>query len=203
MLEKILESPLERTLESPKEIKSVSPKGNHFWILIGKTDAEVKTPILWLPATKNWLIGKDPDAGKDWKHEEKGTTEDEIVGWHHWLDVYESEQAPWRAAVHGVAKSQTRLSDWTELNWDVHFELIFVWSVRFRVIFISLPMTIQVIQHCLLKKIILQPLDCLCLSSLSWVYVCGCIPGFLILFYWSTCLSHCHYHTVSITLIMY
>ena len=108
---------LEKTLESSKEIKPVSPKGNNFWIFIGKTDAEAKTPILWLPDTKNWLIGKDPDAGKDWKQEEKVTAENKIVGWHHRLDGYESEQAPWRAAVHGVTKSQTRLSDWTELNW--------------------------------------------------------------------------------------
>ena len=77
---------LEKTLESPldyKEIKLVNPKGNQPWIFIGRTDAE--TAILWPPDVKNWLIGKDPDAGKDWKQEEKGTTEDEMVGWHHQL----------------------------------------------------------------------------------------------------------------------
>ena len=78
---------LEKTLESSlscKEIKPVNPKGNQSWIFIGKTDAEAETPILWPPDKKNWLIGKDPDAGKDWGHE-KGMTEDEMVGWHHWL----------------------------------------------------------------------------------------------------------------------
>ena len=68
-----------------------NPKGNQSWIFIGRTDAEAETPILWLPDVKNWLIGKDPDAGKYWSKEEKGTTEDEMVGWHHWLDGHESE----------------------------------------------------------------------------------------------------------------
>ena len=83
--------------ESPldyKEIQPVHPKGNQSWIFIGRTDAEVETPILWPPDVKNWLIGKDPDAGKDWRQEEKGTTEDEMVGWHHRLDGHEFEQAP-------------------------------------------------------------------------------------------------------------
>ena len=74
---------LEKTLESPvdsKEIKPVHPKGNKSWIFIGKTDAEAETPIFWPPDGKNWLIGKDPDAGKDWRQEENGTTEDEMVG---------------------------------------------------------------------------------------------------------------------------
>ena len=80
---------LDKTPESPlgyKEIKPVNSKGNQSWIFIGRTDAEVETPILWPPDVKNWLIGKDPDAGKDWKQKEKGTAEVEIVGWHHWLD---------------------------------------------------------------------------------------------------------------------
>ena len=86
---------LEKTLESPldcKKIKPVNPKGNQSWILIGRTDAE--TPILWLPDAKNWLIGKDPDAGKDWRQKEKGMTQDEMVGWHHQLNGHEFEQAP-------------------------------------------------------------------------------------------------------------
>ena len=85
---------LEKTLESPldcKEIQPVHPKGNQSWIFIGRTDAEAEALILWPPDAKNWLIGKDPNAGKDWRQEEKGTTEDEMVGWHHWLDEQEFE----------------------------------------------------------------------------------------------------------------
>ena len=85
---------LEKTLESPldcKEIKPINPKGHQPWILIGKTDAEVKAPILWPTYGKNGLIWKDPDAGKDWRWEEKGTTEDEMVGWHHQLNGLEFE----------------------------------------------------------------------------------------------------------------
>ena len=88
---------LETTLESPmdcKEIKSVHPKGNQSWIFIGKTDTEAEVPIFWLPDGKNWLIGKDPDAWKDWRQEEKGTTEDRMIGWHHQLNGHEFEQTP-------------------------------------------------------------------------------------------------------------
>ena len=87
---------LEKTLESPwdsKEIQPVNPKGNQPWIFIERTDAEAETPILWPPDVKNWLTGKDPDAGKDWRQEEKGMTEDVMVGWHHQLNGYEFEQA--------------------------------------------------------------------------------------------------------------
>ena len=79
---------LEKTLESPldcKETQPVNPKGNQSWMFIGRTDAEAETLILWPPDAKSWLIWKDPDAGKDWRQEEKGMTEDEMVGWHHWL----------------------------------------------------------------------------------------------------------------------
>ena len=85
---------LEKTLESPldcKEIQPIHPKGNQSWIFIGKTDAEAETPILWPPDAKSWLIWKDPDAGKDWWQEEKGTTEDDVVGWHHRLNGHEFE----------------------------------------------------------------------------------------------------------------
>ena len=85
---------LEKTLESPldsEEIQPVHPTGNQPRIIIGKTDIEAETPILWPPDAKNWLIWKDPNAGKDWKWEEKGTTEDEMAGWHHWLKGYEFE----------------------------------------------------------------------------------------------------------------
>ena len=85
-----------RVLKSPldsKEIKPVNPKGNQSWIFIGRTGAEAETLILWPPDVKSWLIGKDRDAGKDWRQEEKGMTEDEMVGWHHWFDGHGFEQA--------------------------------------------------------------------------------------------------------------
>ena len=85
---------LEKTLESPldcKEIKPVHPKGNQFWIFIGWTGAEAKIPIIWPPDVKKWLTGKAPDAGKDWRKEEKGTSEDDMVGWYHQLDGHEFE----------------------------------------------------------------------------------------------------------------
>ena len=88
---------LEKTLESPldcKEIKPVNPEGNQPWIYIGRTDAKAEAPIVWPPEVKNWLIGKDPDAGRDWGQEEKGTTEDEMVGWQHWLNGHEFVQTP-------------------------------------------------------------------------------------------------------------
>ena len=88
---------LEKTLESPldcKEIQPVHPKGSQSWIFIGRTDVEAETPIPWPPDAKSWLIGKDPDAGKGWRAEEKGMTEDEMVGWHHLLSGHEFEQTP-------------------------------------------------------------------------------------------------------------
>ena len=84
---------LEKTLESPldcKETQSVHPKGNQSWIFIERTDAEAETQIFWPPDVKNWLIWKDPDAGKDWR-QEKGTMEDEMIGWYHWLNGHEFE----------------------------------------------------------------------------------------------------------------
>ena len=115
---------LEKTLESPldcKEIQPVHPKGDQSWVFTGRTDAEAEAPTFWPPDVKNWLFGKDPDAGKDWRQEEKGTIEDEVAGWHHQLDGHEFEQVPGRwwwtgrpgAAVHGVTKSWTRLRDRT------------------------------------------------------------------------------------------
>ena len=116
---------LEKTLESPldcKEIQPVHPKGDQSWVFIGRTDAKTETSILWPPHVKSWLIGKDPDAGRDWGQEEKGTTEDEMAGWHHRLDGCEFEWTP------GVGDGQGGLaccnswdhkkSDTTEqLNW--------------------------------------------------------------------------------------
>ena len=89
VLKKMLESPLDS-----KEIQPVNPKGNQPWIFIGRTDAEAEAPILWPPDEKNWLLGKDPDARKDWRWEEKEMTEDEMVGWHHWLNGHEFGWSP-------------------------------------------------------------------------------------------------------------
>ena len=118
VLEKILESPLDC-----KEIQPVHLKRKQSWIFIGRTDAEAETPILWPPDAKNWLIWKDPDAGKDWRREEKEMIEDEMVEWHH-LDMSLSKLQELvmdrkACAVHGVAKCQTQLSNWTELNWKL------------------------------------------------------------------------------------
>ena len=117
---------LEKALESPldcKEIQPVHPKGNQSWIFLGRTDAEAETPILWPADTKNWLTGKDPDAGKDWR-QEKRMTEDDMVGWHYWLNGHEFEQAlgvrdgqgglvccsPW-------SRKELDTTEW--LNWTV------------------------------------------------------------------------------------
>ena len=86
----VVEKTLESALDS-KEIQPVNPKGNQSWIFIRRNDAEAEMPILWPPDAKNWLIGKDPDAGKDWRQEEKGTTEEEMVGWHHQLNAHRFE----------------------------------------------------------------------------------------------------------------
>ena len=121
---------LKKSLESPldcKEIQPVHPKGDQSWVFIGKTDAKAETLVLWPPHAKSWLIGKDPDAGRDWGQEEKGTTEDEMAGWHHRLDGREFE---WTLAVGdgqvGLAccnawdrkeSDTTERLNWTELNW--------------------------------------------------------------------------------------
>ena len=118
---------LEKTLESPlnsKKIKPVDPKGNQSWIFSGKTDAKAEAPILWPPDWKSWLIRKDPDAGNDRRQEEKGTTEDEMVGWHHQLNGHESEQTPEDGEGQGEpsmlhsmgSQSRTQLRDWETTN---------------------------------------------------------------------------------------
>ena len=133
---------LEKTLESPldcKEIQPVYSKADQSWVFTGRTDVEAETPILWPPHAKSWLTGKDPDAGRDWGQKEKGMTEDEMAGWHHWLNGHEYEQAP------GVSDGQGGLAccgswgrkesdtterlNWTELNhiccstllWENHW----------------------------------------------------------------------------------
>ena len=144
----ILNCGAKETLESnlDSKINPVNPKGNQPWIFIQRIDDETEARILWSPDV---FIGRTDakaetpvfghlmrrvdslektDAGRDWGQEEKGTVQDEMAGWHHWLDGRESEWTPgvvmdreaWRAAIHGVAKSRTPLSDWTELNWKVY-----------------------------------------------------------------------------------
>ena len=107
-----------------KEIQPVHPKGNQSWILIGRTDAEGEAPVLWPPHAKSWLIGKDSDAGRDWGQKKKGMTEDEMAGWHHWLDgrwVWVNSRSWWWTGRPGVLRfmgSQRVRHDWaTELNW--------------------------------------------------------------------------------------
>ena len=130
---------LEKTLENLlgcKEIQPVHPIGNQSWIFVGRIDAEVEAALLWPPDVKNWLIGKNPDAGKDWRQEEKGTTEDEMVGWHHRLNGHEFEQAL------GVADGQGSLghcspwghkeSDMTEQLSDNNLQS-WVWAFSFSI----------------------------------------------------------------------
>ena len=130
---------LGETLESPlnsKEIKPVNLKGNQPWIFIGRTDAKAETPVLWLPDMKNWLIGKDPDAGKDLRQKEKKVAEDEMVRWYHWsvdknlcklLEIVRDMEA-WRATVRGVMKNRKQLGDWMTGRPNVLFVETYNWG---------------------------------------------------------------------------
>ena len=134
---------LEKTLKSPSDCKEIQPvhsEGDQSWIFIGRTDAEAEAPILWLHNMKNWLLRKNPDAGKDWRQEEKGSTEDEMVGWHHWLNGQEFKQTPAVGDGQGSLaccspwghKELDTMSDWTDNTW-ITFELVlgaFVLKVR-------------------------------------------------------------------------
>ena len=144
---------LEKTLESPwnsKEIKPVHPKGSQLWIFIGRTDAEAETPVIWSTDVKNWLIWKDPDAGNNWGQEEKGETEDGMVGWYHRLSGHEfgqtqetgKDREAWSAAVHGASKSWMRLSNWTTTwkNWVIKdFKKNFTSGIPLWVLLCSCP----------------------------------------------------------------
>ena len=170
---------LEKTLKSSlacKEIQPVHPKEDQSWVFIGKTDVEVETPILWPPDVKSWLIWKDPDAGKDWGQEEKGMTEDEMVGWHHRLNGY---RFGW---TQGVGDGQGNLAccgswgrkeshNWeTELNWTDSFQVNFCVWCEVRVQFHSFVCEYTVILVPLIGKTILSRLNGLgTLSKLSWL----------------------------------
>ena len=167
---------LEKTLESPldcKEIQPVHPKGDQSWILIGRTDAEAETSILWLPDVKNWLIGKHPDAWRDCGQEEKGTTEDEMAGWHHWLDGHEFK---WTL---GVGDGQGGLAccdswdhkelDTTEwLNWTesemVYTASCYQWKARTHKQGASSPLALTL-------KLYEELPD----SAITWTVPCKCL----------------------------
>ena len=135
---------LEKTLESPldcKEIQPVHSKVAQSWVFIGRIDVEAETPILWPPRAKSWLIGKDPDAGRDWGQEEKGTTEDEMAGWHPWLDRCEFEWTP------GVGDGQRGLAcydSWGRKELDMTEQLN--WT---DIVFIYFSLTIYVVDICI------------------------------------------------------
>ena len=129
---------LEKTPESPldcKEVLTVHPKGDQSWVFIERTDAEAETPILWPPHVKSWLIGKDSDAARDWGQEEKGTTEDEMAGWHHWLDAHEFGWTPevgdgqeGLACCDSWGRKELDTTEWlnsTELNWKCSAKFLF------------------------------------------------------------------------------
>ena len=178
-----------KTLESPldcKEIQPVHPKGDQSWLFIGRTDAKAETPVLWPPHVKSWLIGKDPDAGRDWGQEEKGTTEDEMAGWHHRLDGREFEWTPGVGDGQGGLEScdswghkesdTTEQLNWTELNTDyapdspVLMDSVFV-SPQIHILRPYLPPNtirwVTIVLNCLLWTLVLSSISCVMLGWLS------------------------------------
>ena len=164
---------LEKTLESPldcKEIQPVHSEGDQPWEFFGRTDAEAETPILWPPHAKSWLIGKDPDVGKDWRQEEKGTTADKMVGWHHRLDGHEFESTlvvgdglKVLVCCSSCSRKELEMTEW--LNWTdefyqflyyiwilIHLVFIFVYGVRKCSSFILLQVVDQFYHHLLLER---------------------------------------------------
>ena len=188
------------TLESPldcKEIQPVHSKGNQSWVFNGRPDVQAETPVLWPPDGKSWLIWKDPDAGKDWRQEEKGMTEDEMAGWRHWFNGHGLcrlwqlvvDREAWCAVVHGVTKSWTWLSNCTELKMGMKITPMFKVLVRIRWINICKVLiqdqcilrSMQILGHCTFMKpsallfLIFPPAIRLKMEKWNLMYVLICL----------------------------
>ena len=190
---------LEKTLESPldsKEIQPVHPKGDQSWIFIGRTDVVAEAPILWPPDVKSWLIGKGPDAGKHWRWEEKGMTEDEMVGWHHWLDGHGFEQALGDGDGQGGLACCSPRYCWesgmtgrVDTNYIPH-KSEFIWHLPFSIWLISFskipPGSIRLVANgrtpCVTAEWHLMVCVCLCLYLLLPVFLYVCTTWALPLF---------------------
>ena len=165
---------LEKTLESPldcKKIQPFSPKGNQSWLFIGRSDAEAETLTLWPPDMKSWLIGKDPDAEKDWRQEPKGTTDDEMVGLHHWLNGHEFEMVKdrkaWCAAVHWV--TDLDMTEWLNNNCS-HSQTL--WELGYRLCQPYAPMVCKRVSR---AHTLLEPIWVTCDSSMwKWTVAQSC-----------------------------
>ena len=171
---------LEKNVESPldcQETKSVHLKGHQPWLIIGRIDAEPETPILWPSDVKSQLIRKDHDAGKDWRQEEKGMTEDEMIQWHHWLkmslsklQVMVKDREACHVALHGVSKSWTRLRDWTRPTFQINHKWIYAYLCHVTFFQKSLLSRITTAVW-LVSSLALQPLSkCLLFVDIYHVY---------------------------------